>query len=36
MFLRHPEQVLSREQMLIHVWGYDFDPGTKIVDVCTR
>jgi DNA-binding response OmpR family regulator len=32
-FLRHPGQVLSREQLLSHVWGYDFDPGSNIVDV---
>jgi DNA-binding response OmpR family regulator len=32
-FLRHRGQVLSREQLLSHVWGYDFDPGSNIVDV---
>jgi two-component system, OmpR family, response regulator QseB len=32
-FLRHPEQVMSREQLLNHVWGYDYDPGSNIVDV---
>jgi DNA-binding response OmpR family regulator len=32
-FLRHPNQVLSREQLLSAVWGYDFDPGTNIVEV---
>ena len=32
-FLRHPGQVLSREQLLSHVWGYDYDPGSNIVDV---
>lgn len=31
--LRHPGQVLSREQLLNHVWGYDYDPGSNIVDV---
>jgi len=31
--MRHPGQVLSREQLLSHVWGYDFDPGSNIVDV---
>ncbi|HVL64648.1 MAG TPA: response regulator transcription factor [Actinomycetota bacterium] len=30
---RHPGQVLSREQLLSHVWGYDYDPGSNIVDV---
>ncbi len=33
MFFRHPGQVLSREQLLSQVWGYDFDPGSNIVDV---
>ncbi|WP_104127569.1 response regulator transcription factor [Cryobacterium sp. Y57] len=32
-FLRHADQVLSREQLLSRVWGYDFDPGSNIVDV---
>ena len=36
MFLRHRSQVLSREQILSHVWGYDFDPGSNIVDVYVR
>jgi DNA-binding response OmpR family regulator len=31
--MRHPNQVLSREQLLSHVWGYDFDPGSNVVDV---
>jgi DNA-binding response OmpR family regulator len=35
-FLRHPDQVLSREQLLSHVWGYDFDPGSNVVDVYVR
>ena len=35
-FLRHPGQVLSREQLLSHVWGYDFDPGSNIVEVYVR
>jgi DNA-binding response OmpR family regulator len=33
IFLRHPGQVLSREQLLSHVWGYDYDPNSNIVDV---
>jgi DNA-binding response OmpR family regulator len=33
MFFRHPGQVLSREQLLDRVWGYDYDPGSNIVDV---
>jgi two-component system copper resistance phosphate regulon response regulator CusR len=35
-FMRHPDQVLSREQLLSHVWGYDFDPGSNVVDVYVR
>jgi two-component system, OmpR family, copper resistance phosphate regulon response regulator CusR len=33
LFFRHPGQVLSREQILSHVWGYDFDPSSNVVDV---
>lgn len=33
IFLRHPGQVLSRQQLLDRVWGYDYDPGSNIVDV---
>jgi DNA-binding response OmpR family regulator len=32
-FMRHPGQVLTREQLLSHVWGYDFHPGSNVVDV---
>ena len=32
-FLEHPNQVLTREQLLSHVWGYDYDPGSNVVDV---
>src|SRR5690606_1291795 len=35
-FLRHPDQVLSREQLLSIVWGYDFDPGSNVVEVYVR
>jgi DNA-binding response OmpR family regulator len=35
-FLRHPGQVLAREQLLSSVWGYDFDPGSNVVDVYVR
>jgi len=34
--LRHTDQVLSREQLLSGVWGYDFDPGSNVVDVYVR
>ncbi len=35
-FMRHAGQVLSREQLLSHVWGYDFDPGSNVVEVYVR
>jgi DNA-binding response OmpR family regulator len=31
--MRHPNQVLSRAQILNAVWGYDYDPGTNVLDV---
>jgi DNA-binding response OmpR family regulator len=31
--MRHPNQVMSREQILNSVWGYDFDPGTNVLSV---
>ncbi|MGE5758917.1 MAG: response regulator transcription factor, partial [Gemmatimonadota bacterium] len=30
---RHPDQVLSREQILNAVWDFDFEPGTKVLEV---
>jgi DNA-binding response OmpR family regulator len=33
MFFRNPGQVLSREELLNGVWGYEFDPGSNVVDV---
>ncbi|MDN5795685.1 MAG: response regulator transcription factor [Intrasporangium sp.] len=35
-FLRHPDQVLTREQLLSRVWGFHFDPGSNVVDVYVR
>ncbi|MBC8123529.1 MAG: response regulator transcription factor [Gemmatimonadaceae bacterium] len=32
-FLRHPNQVLSREHLLSRAWDYDYDPGSNVVDV---
>lgn len=32
-FFRHPGQVLSRQQLLDRVWGFDYDSGSNIVDV---
>ena len=31
--MRYPDQVLSRAQILNAVWGYDYDPGTNVLDV---
>ena len=33
LFILNAGQVLSREQLLSHVWGYDYDPGSNVVDV---
>jgi two-component system, OmpR family, response regulator len=33
---RHPGEVMSRERLLSDVWGYHFDPGSNVVDVCIR
>lgn len=35
-FMRHTNQVLSRQQILFSVWDYDFDPESNIVDVYVR
>lgn len=32
-FLRNPERVLTRTMILDHVWDYDFDPTTNVIDV---
>ena len=34
--MRSPGQVFTRSQILEHVWGYDFDPTTNVVDVCIK
>ncbi len=36
VLLRHPGQVLSREQLLSRVWGFDFDAQSNVVDVYVR
>ena len=36
VFFRHPDQVLSREQLLSAAWGFDFDPESNVVDVYVR
>src|SRR6266511_4024129 len=34
--LEHRGEVISRERLLSEVWGYHFDPGSNVVDVCIR
>jgi two-component system copper resistance phosphate regulon response regulator CusR len=34
--LVHAGKVVSRERLLAEVWGYDFDPGSNVVEVCVR
>jgi DNA-binding response OmpR family regulator len=34
--MRSAGEVFSRSQILEHVWGYDFDPSTNVVDVCIK
>src|SRR6266540_3881911 len=34
--VEHPGEVISRERLLSEVWGYHFDPGSNVVDVCIR
>lgn len=36
VFMQHPDQVLTRQQLLSRVWGFDFDPGSNVVDVYVR
>lgn len=36
VFLRNAGHVLSREQLLSHVWGYDHDPSSNVVEVYVR
>jgi DNA-binding response OmpR family regulator len=32
----HAGEVVSRQRLLAEVWGFDFDPGSNVVDVCVR
>ncbi len=36
LLMRSPGRVFTRTQILEHVWGYDFDPQTNVVDVYIR
>jgi DNA-binding response OmpR family regulator len=31
-----PGRVFTRTQILEHIWGYDFNPNTNVVDVCVQ
>lgn len=33
IFLKNKGKLLSREYIISHVWGIDFDPGTNVIDV---
>jgi DNA-binding response OmpR family regulator len=33
VLMRHPDEVVSRERLLSHAWGYDYDPGSNVVAV---
>ncbi|AFZ60760.1 two component transcriptional regulator, winged helix family [Anabaena cylindrica PCC 7122] len=35
-FMRSPGRVFTRTQILEHIWGYDFNPNTNVVDVCIQ
>ena len=32
----HAGEAVSKDRLLASVWGYDFDPGSNVVDVCVR
>jgi DNA-binding response OmpR family regulator len=34
--VEHAGEAVSRERLLSEVWGYGFDPGSNVVDVCVR
>jgi len=34
--VRHGGEIVSRERLLADVWGYHFDPGSNVVEVCVR
>lgn len=36
LLARHAGEIVSRERLLADVWGYHFDPGSNVVDVCVR
>src|SRR6266566_873858 len=34
--MEHVGQSVRKDQLLASIWGYDFDPGSNVVDVCVR
>ena len=34
--MRSPGRIFTRTQILEHVWGYNFNPTTNVVDVCVQ
>ena len=34
--LLSPGRAFTRTQILEHIWGYDFNPNTNVVDVCVQ
>jgi DNA-binding response OmpR family regulator len=36
LFMRHPNRILSREMIESHIWSYDFDATSNVVDVYVR
>jgi DNA-binding response OmpR family regulator len=34
--MEHAGHSVSKDQLLASIWGYDFDPGSNVVDVCVR
>lgn len=33
LFLHHPDQVLERDRIISHVWGFDYDPASNVLEV---
>jgi two-component system response regulator MprA len=36
LFMRHPRQVLTKDLILEHIWGYDFEGDDNVVEVYVR
>jgi DNA-binding response OmpR family regulator len=35
-FARHPNQIITREMAEAHIWSYDYEGGSNVVDVYVR